>query len=992
MDLSDKPCTGLHWISIWSSALICAVSLLVLAGWCSGELSLTSLLPDMIPMNPAVAICFFLLAVPIGFLAFHRETTPAQNWEMMAIGGIVVLVAMLRLGAYLGAENLHVDSLLFAQELAKVPFAPNRMAPNTAVGLLFGGVGVMSVVWRKTFTRRVTAVALVGLLLTGLYGVANYLFTVYGHNLRGEYIPTAMHTAAAMLFLMAGIAALDEHLPMVQQFFKKSPGGIIMRRLLPPLIVFPIFLGWLRIFFEYRLHVSGMPASAASAVVLQIMVFGALVWAAAIIMDRLDTQRQQTLLRLEQAKSELEIAKSAAEESALVKSQFLANMSHEIRTPLHGVISMMELLAETSLDGQQRGYTQVAKTSADALLAVITDILDFSKIEAGRMELEPMDFDLRACTEDTVYLMLSTAMRKKLELGCDIAPDLPSLVRGDPVRLRQVLMNLLGNAIKFTDKGDVWVKLSTVEIAEGKVLAKFEVHDTGVGIAPENAKKLFTAFAQVHHAGDKVYAGTGLGLAISRQIVELMGGKIGVESQINQGSTFWFSVPLERRKPVWLDAEAIPEVLHRQRVLLLMASAIRRDKLQHQLRYWKIEVETAGSVEACNQLLRANAARPFDVLFVEHQPPELNALEIAKLIHAQVDMRAPNIVALARADTHISAEIQQEFGLSGVLGKPVRQSQLFDLLMRLVHANPTKVRLSELEAKEKLQLPPGYQGLKVLVAEDNEINQFVIREVLSGLMLPCDVVGTGQQCVDALQRQRYALVFMDCLMPVMDGFESARQIRKLEAAGAVFSIFGKSRIPIIALTANATGLDRRNSLEAGMDAFLTKPLNRAELVRTLVSLIDNPELSSPVDGWSSTSVNAPDKSLALQGSDATPTPFDFKRLNEYFLNDQAMVERLLEQFIGQGRQQITKLNDCMVVPDWDAARREAHAIKGTAACLFAEALRHAAKDLEVICRDRGHEDLAKAAWNKVQTEMNRCIEYVTMRNKASGKTWLDEGA
>ncbi len=990
MDFLDKPGPRLHWISVWASALICAISLLVLAGWCSGELVLTSILPGMIPMNPAVAISFFLLAVPIGFLAFHVETTLAQKWEITAIGGIVALVAVLRLAAYLGAGNLHLDSLLFAQELTKVPFAPNRMAPNTAAGLLFGGIGVMSVVWRKTFTRHVTGVALVGLLLTALYGIANYLFTVSGHPVRGEDIPTAMHTAAAMLLLLVGISALDEHLPIVRQFLRNSPGGMIMRRLLPPLIVFPVFLGWLRIFCEFRLHISGMPASAASAAVLQILVFGAFVWAAAMVMDRLNAQREQTMLRLEQAKSELEIAKAAAEASASVKSQFLANMSHEIRTPLHGVISMMELLAETSLDGQQRGYTQVARTSADALLAVITDILDFSKIEAGRMELEPVDFDLRACTEDTVYLMLSTAMRKKLELGYDIAPDLPSLVRGDPVRLRQVLMNLISNAIKFTDKGDVWVKLSAVDLAEGKVLAKFEVHDTGAGIAPEDAKKLFTAFAQVHHVGDTVHPGTGLGLAISRQLVELMGGTIGAESQISQGSTFWFSVPLERRKSVWLDAEAIPEALHRQRILLLMASPVRRDKLQHQLQYWKIEVETAASLEECNQLLRAKSVRPFDVLFVEHQPPELNALEIAKLMHAQADMRAPNIIALARPDTHISAEIQQEFGLSGVLGKPVRQSQLFDLLLRLVNSDATMVSPSQVGRLEKLQLPPGYQGLRVLVAEDNEINQFVIREVLSGLMLPCDVVGTGQECVDALKQQPYALVFMDCLMPVMDGFESARQIRKLESAGAVFSSFGKARIPIIALTANATGLDRRNSLEAGMDAFLTKPLNRTELVQTVVSLIDNPGLNSPAAGASPVPVNASDSSS--QGSLCAAAAFDFKRLNEYFLNDQSMVEKLLGQFIGQGRQQIIKLNDSMAVPDWDAARRAAHAIKGTAACLFAEALRQAAKDLEIICRDRGHEDLAKAAWNKVQTEMNRCIDHVTMRNKASGKTQLDEGA
>ena len=990
MDLQNKPRTRLHWISIWASALICAISLLVLAGWCSGELTLTSVLPDMIPMNPAVALSFLILAIALGFLAFHLETTPAQNWEITAVGGIVALVAMLRLAAYLGAVNLHVDSILFARELTKVPFAPNRMAPNTALGLLFGGMSVMGVVWRNTFTRHVTGVAAVGLLLTGMYGVANYLFTVYGTNMRGEYIPTAMHTAAAMLLLPTGILALDEHIPIIRQFIKNSPGGIIMRRLLPPLIVFPIFLGWLRIFCVYRLHVSGVPASEATAVVLQIIIFGALVWAAALMMDRLDAQRQQTMLRLEQAKSALEIAKAAAEEAALVKSQFLANMSHEIRTPLHGVISMMELLAETSLDGQQRGYTQAARTSADALLAVITDILDFSKIEAGRMELETVDFDLRAGTEDTVYLMLSTAMRKKLDLGYDIAPDIPSLVRGDPVRLRQVLMNLISNAIKFTDKGEVWVQLSTADTADGRILVRFEVHDTGVGIAPEDAGKLFTAFAQVHHAGNKVYGGTGLGLAISRQLVELMGGKIEVQSRLNHGSTFWFTVPLERRKSVWLDAEAIPEALHRQRVLLLMANALRRDKLQHQLQYWKIEVETAASVEACNQLLGANTARPFDVLFVEHQPPEFNALEIAELIHAQADVRAPNIIALARPDTHISADIQRQFGLGGVLDKPVRQSQLFDLLMRLVNADAAMVSPSQLGTRAKIQLPPGYQGLKVLVAEDNEINQFVIREVLAGLMLPCDVVGNGQECLDALQKQSYALVLMDCLMPVMDGFESAGKIRKLESAGAVLSSFGKARIPIIALTANATGLDRRSSLEAGMDAFLTKPLDRTELVRTLASLIENPGLNSPAAG--SSPMPAEESDTSSEGVLSAAAPFDFKRLNAYFSKDQEIVERLLGQFIGQGRQQLARLNDSMVVPDWDSARRAAHSIKGTAACLFAEALRQAAKDLEVICRDHGHEDIAMAAWNKVQTEMNRCIEYLTLRLSASGKSKSDEGA
>ena len=397
-----------------------------------------------------------------------------------------------------------------------------------------------------------------------------------------------------------------------------------------------------------------------------------------------------------------------------------------------------------------------------------------------------------------------------------------------------------------------------------------------------------------------------------------------------------------------------------------------------------------SSVQVCIEVLRANRDHPFDVLFVEHQPPEFNALEISKLIHAQAEVRAPHIVALARADMHISAEIQREFGLSGVLGKPVRQSQLYDLLMRLVSANADVVAAPPHQVQAKIQLPVGYHGLKVLVAEDNEINQFVIREVLAGLQLQCDVVGNGQECINALQKGSYALVLMDCLMPVMDGFVAARKIRELESGGAVFSKHDRGRIAIVALTANATGLDRQNSMEAGMDAFLTKPLDRRQLVAVIESLIENPGLPQSTIASSSELVQEVHPDIKEPKSELVP--FDFKRLEDYFSADKAMVERVLGQFIGQGKQQICKLNEHVNALDWDAARRAAHAIKGTAACLFAEALRQAAYDLEVICRDTGDRTHAAAAWKKVQAEMSRCIDYLTMRKQASGKSASEEGA
>ncbi len=991
MNVENKPLINLRWISIVAAGLVCAITLLVLVGWCSGFLVLTAIFPGMIPMNPVVAIGFCLLGLAIELDVLNQDKPPAngRNWLITAMGCAVAGVAALRLAAYLGAWNAHIDSLLFSSELMRVPFAPNRMAPDTALGLLFGGMGVAGVVWRKAHTRQITGIVAIGLLLAGLYGVANYLFAIDGVVTRGVYIPTALHTAVVMLLLLVGLLALDEELPVIERLVGRSPGGMLMRRLLPPLIVLPLLLGWLRVFAEYHLRLSGMAASAATSVVMQIILLGALVWAAALVMDRFYEQRQQVLARLQTTQKELLAAKDAAEEAARVKSQFLANMSHEIRTPLHGVIAMMELLAETPLNERQLGYAQVAKASADALMAVITDILDFSKIEAGRMELEPMDFDLRVCTEDVAYMMLPAAARKQLELTCGIAPELPSLVHGDPVRLRQVLMNLIGNAIKFTDKGEVAVKVTMADNGAEKFLARFEVHDTGVGVPPEYAKKLFTAFTQAHRGAEKLYGGTGLGLAICKQVVELMGGRIVFESRPGIGSTFWFTVPLLRRKAVWLDAEALPETLRRQRVLLLVESRHQRDMLRDQLKYWNMEVEEAPTLEDCLRRLRDGAVdNPIHLLLVEHHQRDLNALQLSQEIHSRVDAVAPAIVALVRADMHLGADIQKQFGLSGVLSKPVRQSQLFDVLMRVISSDSRSAPSSAIgPATSGLRLPAAYHDLPVLVAEDNDINQFVIREVLTKLGLQCRIVSNGQQCVDALQKEKYALVLMDCLMPVMDGFQTARQIRLLESRGAVFSSVGPSRVAIIALTANASGLDRQNSLEAGMDAFLTKPLDRNRLVRLIMSLVPMPQ-----EMHEAPSARDRDDAPCAQVEGTDKDPIDLARLSEYFARDSAAVERLLAQFIGQGAQQIAKLDECMTKRDWDAATRAAHAIKGTAACLFAEGLMQAAKDLELICRDGRDSDTVGGLWRKVQHEMSRCIQWLKTRQVASSQSNAADGA